>query len=884
MSATKRVILVDGSWLIFRAYYAIPGSFSTAAGLPTNAIYGFATMFRKLMAGRAPDLGAVVFDAPGRTVRETLYPAYKAHRPRMPEDLVPQLPWIHRVVEANNFPLIHLSGYEADDVIGTLCQQAQEAGHEVIIVSGDKDLAQLITPQIRMLDTLRDVTYDPELVRKKWGVSPHQIVDLLAIMGDSSDNIPGVPGIGQKGAAGLLERYQTLENLLAHTSELKGRQRTTLEQNGAAARLSQQLATLDRQVPLDRTLAELAIRPADSAVLDALYRELEFFSLLSQDTRPQTERLAGLDYQICTSLEDARARLAALPNPCVWYPLADREMASATTAQLVGIAFCGVPGHALYLPLPPREREPWLALLREVAEDPRRKKVVHDAKELALILENHGIALAGVAFDVMLASYLIDPTKIIPHRLPQMVKEYLHRTIPLKKELLGSGKNVKRFAESEPTTVGNFAAHRADVVCEIWPKLVAQIDALGMGEQLQRDLALSWVLAGMERAGVRVDSQDLKVLGDEFRGRKADFAAQIYAIAGRAFNIESTKQLSEVLFEELKLPVIKRTKTGYSTDSEVLERLASEHTIARLILDYRALAKLINTYTDVLQREVNRHTGRIHATFNQTTAASGRLISTDPDLQRTPIKTPEGKRIREAFVPAPGYRLISADWSQIELRILAHFCQDAKLLQSFNECLDVHRFTASQLFDLDPAAVTPAQRNVGKTVNFATIYGQGATALGQLLGIKRAEAKAYITNYFSVYAGVRRWLDDTIARALSSGYVTTILGRRRMIPELSSNNVMLRQAGERIAANTPIQGSAADICKLAMLQIDEALRRAGMRARMLMQIHDELVFEAPEDELERVLAIVRQGMEQCYPLSVPLVVDIGVGLSWAEAH
>ncbi len=895
MATPERLILIDASSLIYRAYYAIPSNFSTADGLHTNAIYGFATMFRKILAGRQPERGAVVFDAPGQTFREKKYPEYKAQRPRMDPELREQLEWVDKLVEAHKFPRLRAPGYEADDVIGTLTRLAVEAGMEVYIISGDKDFAQLIGERVRMIDTLRDVTFDPELVRKKWGVTPDKFVDFLALTGDKIDNIPGIPGVGQKTATKLLEQYGDLAGILAHIDALKGKQKQRFEDHQDQARLSRELATIDQKVPLELGLDDLKLVPVEPAALNELYKRLEFYSLLSEEEAAKDQAAAAdADFAAISSLAQLDALLASLPGPdegaVAVYPVVDPP--SPVRGELAGLALSFAPDSARLIPLHcvGGLGEAALAKLKPWLEDPKRYKLGHDCKALWVALARVGVALNGVVGDLMLESFLIDPAKLIPHELGQIVKEYLQRTIPPAKRVLGSGQKAKLFSELEPGELQEWACQQVEAIAAAFPLVRARLDEEGQRETLETvDLPLSWVLGRMERTGVAVDGDDLAKMGQEFGERLAEREAKIFKIAGREFNIASPKQLGEVLFDELKLPVIKRTKTGYSTNAEVLERLAAKtelpgHEIAEHLLEHRKLAKLINTYTEVLQSAVNPETGRIHATFQQTVGVSGRLITTEPDLQRTPVKTPEGKRIRQAFVAKPGCKLISADWSQIELRLLAHVTGDAQLVGSFTRGLDVHARTAAQLFEVAPDQVTAKQRGVGKLVNFATIYGQGATALGQILGVPRKQAQAYIDDYFEYYAGVRAWLDATIAQAHGDGYVETVLGRRRYIPELSSNNYQDRQYGERISANTPIQGSAADICKLAMLAIDRDLRAAKLETRMLLQIHDELVFEAPEAEVERVVAIARERMEHAYPLEVPLVVDVGVGDNWAEAH
>jgi DNA polymerase-1 len=887
MAPTERLILVDGSSLIYRAYYAIPANFSTSQGLPTNAIYGFATMFKKVLSGKTPEYGAVVFDAPGKTFRAEKYPEYKSHRPRMDTELKQQLPWIDKLVHAHHFPLLRVPGYEADDIIATLVEQANAANIEVHIISGDKDFAQLISEQVRMVDTLRDVVYTPELVRKKWGVPPQQFVDWQAMVGDKADNIPGVPGIGAKGAALLLERFSDLETILASTEELKGRQKNNLVEFADQARLSQELATLDRATPLEQSLQDLRLQLPESNALNELYTELEFYSLLSADAAA-LEQGADDDctYEVlgATDIEQFVEQLALQEHVAV-LPLFD--LPSPVTGTLAALAICSKAKHATLLPIagPDGLGVGVLAHLKPWLENAKKAKLCHNAKELWVCLQRLGIELQGVVGDTILESFLVDPTRLTPHRIDQIVKDVLHTTVPPAKHILGSGKKERRFSELTSEEMREWSGQQVDAVFQCWPKLRERLLRENQRAYLEDiDLPLSWLLGSMELAGILVDPKSLAAMGKEFSTRLAGYESEIFEHAGRTFNIASTKQLSTVLFDEMKLPVIKRTKSGYSTKAEVLEKLAEKHEIAKVLLQHRKLAKLINTYTDVLQREVNPTTGRVHATFQQTVGATGRLITTDPDLQRTPVKTPEGRRIRETFIAKEGHRLVSADWSQIELRLLAHFTDDTLLVESFNNNLDVHARTASQLFKCDVAEVTKKQRRVGKLVNFATIYGQGSTALGQILGVPKKEAQSYIAGYFEAYSGVRTWLDETMEAALECGFVTTLLGRRRYIPELSSNSFMIRQAGERIAANTPIQASAADICKVAMLNIAREMKARDMRATMLLQIHDELVFECPHDEVEELTSLVKSKMETVHPLNVPLVADVGVGANWSEAH
>lgn len=890
--ARERVVLVDGSALLYRAFFALPSSLATSAGVPTNATFGFATMCRKVFAGKRPAFGAVVFDAPGATFREERFPDYKAQRPSMPAELRAQLDDVDRVVRAFGLPNLRVSGYEADDVIATLTRDALEAGHEVHIVSGDKDFAQLVGEHVRLVDTMRDVSYDAELVRKKWGVPPSQMRDYQALVGDKVDNVPGVPGIGAKTAVSLLERFGTLEGVLAGSAELKGKQRENLETFADQARLSLELVTLDAHAPLPLTLAETRLGEPDPSVVNALFRELEFFSLLGAEAPVAGEAENVGEAAIVETAEALLTFRNSATNGCALYALSAGP--TPVAAELYGVALASGTD-AIFVPVGGADADaandagsPVREALMSALADPSWPKRVHDARDTCTVLSAHHLPLAGVTLDTQLASYLLDPTAHLPHELEQVTRAFLQRVLPaLAAPEGGPAKRARPTpADADPRARARFACARALAIEELAAPLGAQLTEQDQARVLRElELPLSQVLAEMQLAGVRVDAAALSTLSAEFEQRKAVIEAEIFDLAGRTFNLASPKQLGEVLFDELKLPIQKRTKTGYSTDAEVLERLAPKHPIAEKILRQRELAKLINTYTEVLRAAIDPRTGRVHCTFQQTASASGRLITTEPDLQRTPIRGEDGKRIRAAFVPRDGWVMVSADWSQIELRLLAHLSADPALMEAFRDEVDVHRRTASEIFRCAPDDVNRVQRNVGKTVNFATIYGQGATALAQGLGVTRNEAKAYIDRYFEIYGGVRTWLDASIAGAHQHGYVDTMVGRRRKIPELTSGDPATRAYGERIAANTPIQGSAADLCKLAMLGIARRLREEGLSAAMVLQIHDELLFEVAPDHLPRLVTIVRHEMEQVWPaLRVPLVVDLGHGASWEEAH
>ncbi len=884
--AKRRVVLIDGSALIFRAFFALPADLRTAAGQQTNAAYGFAQMFKRLLDGKQPAWGAVVFDAPGKKFRAVHYQQYKANRGAMPEELVGQLALIDRIVEAHDFPMLRVPDVEADDVIGTLTRLAVEAGHEVHIISGDKDFAQLIGNDVRMDDPIREVVYDADLVFKRWAVRPDQFVDWLALVGDRSDNIPGVAGIGRKGASNLLAEHGSLNAMLADPTKLKGRPGKLLVEHKDDALLSRKLATIVTDVPLQMGLADLVIPEPNRERIDALYRELEFFSLLGAPAQPdQLYDPSEVDYGVAVTDREVTALLGALdPDEPVGL-LVLHDLPRALVGDLSGVAIAIEPGVVRFIPFPGRLTRVGGSALKTWLEDPNMPKLTHTARDAWVVLARHGIQLAGVVGDTALASYLVDPTQAMPHSLDVVVREYLHRAIDSFKRLVGRGKKRKSLAQADPADVAEFACHLADAILQLWQVLGPKVEeSQQAGFLAEVDLPMSELLGLMELTGIAVDTDVLNKLGDALKMEGAVVEERIFELAGHPFNVGSLKQLSAVLFDELKLPVLKRTKTGYSTASDVLKRLSPKHEIIAHVLRWRSIAKLINTYTDVLVAAVDQTTGRIHCTFQQTVSASGRLITTDPDLQRTPVRTAEGRTIRQAFVAGPGNVLLSADWSQIELRLLAHMTGDELLVEAFALGLDIHARTAAQIHGIGLDEVTKEQRNIGKTVNFATIYGQGATALGQQLGLPRAEAAELIRNYFERYCGVAAWKSATIAQASHDGFVTTLLGRRRIVRELSSRNQTDRSYGERIAVNTPIQGSASDLCKLAMLQIAAALPANGLHGQMVLQIHDELLFEVPESEASVTAQVVKLCMEGCYPLRVPLVVDVGVGRSWAEAH
>lgn len=861
--------------MLFRAYYAIPAHLSTSTGQPTNAVFGFVNMLNKLLSRKAPDFGAVVFDPPGGSFRQRESADYKANRESMPGDLASQIPLVDRAVEAFKFPVLRVTDFEADDVIATIAKKAEAAGYQVVIVSADKDFSQLVNANVTMYDGMRELTYDVELVRKKFGVPPHLFVDYQALCGDKIDNIPGVPGIGAKTASKLLEEYGTLDGILENLPNIKGKAGKLLQEHRESALLSRRLAQLDGNVDLPIEWEQFVYQSPDQGVLNQLFSELEFFSLLK----------AGADDQART--DEAAESLRILSSPSELGELKALSYGVHLMAEprffefdAVGLALAERDGgEVVYAPFDERWKDAWGEFFASYSGE----LVAHDVKALFRFFLQHGFTYQATFRDTQTASYLVDPAKGMPHDLEKVAKLRLQRVLPKLEELTGKGKSYRPLSEVSTEQLATFAAATARAVAQLHEALLPEISELELETICADEVVLSGVLAKMEVAGILVDKAGLETLSVEFREQLAALQSSIFAMAGREFNVGSPKQLAEVLFEELKLPVIKKTKTGYSTDAEVLEKLARDHEICRTLLEYRKFEKLITTYVDVLLRDIHPVTGRVHTTFGQTASTTGRLITSEPDLQRTPVRSEEGKRIRKLFCAAPGNVLLVADWSQIELRIMAHLCGDPSLVDAFARNLDVHRRTAGEIFGKQPDEVTKAERETAKTVNFATIYGQGASALAQNLGLSKKEAEAIIAKYFEAYSGVRSWLDETMEMARVTGKVQTLAGRTRFIPELFSKNFAVMQAGERMAVNTPVQGSAADICKAVMIRIDSTIKMRGLASRMLLQIHDELIFECPQAELAEMTELVRHEMEHGWELKVPLVVSIGHGSSWEDA-
>ena len=887
----KRVYLIDGSSYIYRAYYAIR-HLSNSRGEATNAVYGFTNMLLTLLREEKPDRVAVIFDAKGPTFRKKLYPAYKANRSAMPEDLVPQIPLIKDVVRAFKLPALELDGYEADDIIASLAKRYADMGLDVTVVTGDKDLMQIVNEQVCLLDTMKGKVSGREEVIERFGVPPEQVLEILGLAGDSSDNIPGVPGIGEKTASSLIQEFGTIENLLTNIDQVKGKKRQeNLREFADQARLSRTLADLIYDLDIDVSLDDLTLVEPDRDALTVLFTQLEFPKLLQQFSQPLQNSKGG-DYQLVLT-EDELIHMIEQLETAGRFAL-DTETTSlvAVQAELVGLSFSIQANHGWYVPVghsylgAPQQlaKEDVLGKLRPLLENPGYKKVGQNIKYDALVLRNAGVELQGIDIDTMVLSYVTHPQSK-SHGLDALAAEHLnHQMIPYS-EMTGSGKKQICFSEVEVEKALRYAVEDADITWQLSEKLLPQLPS-GKAEKLFIDVEMPLVdvLTRMEWRGIRIDADFLGSLSSQMGGKLESLEGVIHGLAGGPFNINSPKQLGEVLFETLGLPKGKKTKTGWSTNVDVLNSLADEHDIAAKILEYRSVSKLKSTYTDALPKLINPATGRLHTSFNQAVTATGRLSSSDPNLQNIPIRTPEGRRIREAFIPEEGWVLLSADYSQVELRVMAYMADVPALKESFVAGEDIHKRTASEIFNVFPEMVTDEMRRQAKTINFGVLYGMGAFSLAKDLGIGRAEAQRFIDHYFERYPAVLKYLEEKKAEAREHQYVTTILGRRCAIPEIASKNGAVRSYAERNAINYPIQGSAADIIKVAMVNIDRRLSSEQLQARMLLQVHDELVFEVPVGELEKVRELVRIEMETAVPIDLPLKVDIGTGKNWAEAH
>lgn len=892
MNQNQRVYLVDGSSYIYRAYFAIR-HLSNSKGEATNAVYGFTNMLLTLLRDKHPDLVAVIFDTKAPTFRKELYPEYKANRAAMPEDLIPQIPMIKDVVRAFNLPALEMPGYEADDIIATLARRYAEAGHDVTVVTGDKDLMQIVNDRVQLLDTMKGKVTQRAEVIERFGVPPEQVIEVLGLAGDSSDNIPGVPGIGEKTASQLIQEFGSITNLLDNIDQVKGKKRQENLRNFAdQARLSRQLADLVYDLDIQVELDDLILGEPNQEALELLFKQLEFTKLYQEFSRQPLKKSDQAKYQVVLNEADLDSMIQQLKVSGQFAIDTETTSLIAVQADLVGLSFAITADHGWYVPVGhrylgvPEQLPKTLVLekLRPLLESSSYKKIGQNIKYDALVLRNAGIELAGTTVDTMILSYITHP-EAKSHGLDSLAADYLNRRLITYSEMTGNGKNQICFSEVEIEKATRYAAEDADITWQLAEKLLSELKP-GDQEKLFSavEMPLVDVLTRMEWIGIRIDAALLGELSGQMGQQLEALEQQIHESAGGPFNINSPKQLGEILFEKLGLPKGKKTKTGWSTNVEVLSALAEEHQIAAKILEYRSISKLKNTYTDALPKMINPATGRVHTSFNQAVTATGRLSSSDPNLQNIPIRTTEGRRIREAFIPQAGWTLLSADYSQVELRVMAHMANVPALKESFAAGEDIHRRTASEIFNVFPELVTDNMRRQAKTINFGVLYGMGAFSLAKDLGISRAEAQQFIDQYFERYPAVLKYLEEKKAEAREHQYVTTILGRRCAIPEINSKNGAIRSYAERNAINYPIQGSAADIIKVAMVNIDRCLQQEKLQTRMLLQVHDELVFEVPNPELNRVIELVRQEMEHAVSLDLPLKVDIGSGENWAQAH
>jgi len=890
MSNRPKLFLIDGSSYLYRAFFAI-GHLSNAKGLPTNAIYGFTQMLLKVVKEHRPDYLVVIFDSKAPTFRSEVYKEYKANRPAMPEGLAPQIPYIKKIIEGYRIALLEMEGFEADDLIGTVAKKL-ESEVDVVVITGDKDILQLVSDRIQVYDTMKEKRFGVEEVIGRFGVSPEQVVEVMGLAGDAIDNIPGVPGIGEKTAIQLIKTYGSIENLLAHVEEIPQKKlKENLKAHGDLARLSRQLATIHTDVPVDSQLKDFSVSPPDLKNLKEIFKELEFNKLLKELFDEKASTGAERDYRLVMDRNDLSALLEELRKNATFSIDLETTSPYPMWADLVGISLSYIPHQAFYIPLGHQggtnQQLPlsWtLEQLKPILEDTEVKKVGQNIKYDWIVLKRYGIHLHGIEGDTMIASYLLNPTKH-NHNLIEIAQEYLDRSVTDYKEVVGTGMKAVTFDQIGLEKARDYSCEDADVTLQLSQLLFPRLKEEGFKDLFDRvEMPLVTVLAKMEMNGVKIDLDLLQGYSKEIEAQLQQKMDRIYAFAGEVFNINSSQQLAKILFDKLKLPVVKKTKTGASTDVEVLTKLSLQHDLPLEILSYRNLSKLKSTYVDALPKLIHPKTGRVHTSYNQTVTATGRLSSSDPNLQNIPIRTEEGNRIRQAFIPEKGWLLVSADYSQIELRLLAHLSKDETLIKAFQNGEDIHARTASEIFEVPIERVTPSMRREAKVINFGIIYGMSAYGLSQQLGIEPKIAQDYIDGYFKKYTGVQAYIENSLKGARQKGYVTTLLHRRRYLPDIDSPTVVVRQATERMAVNTPLQGTAADIIKVAMIRIQNGIEESGLSTKMIMQVHDELVFEVPEEELQEAIPMIQNEMETVMDLSVPLKISIDSGRNWAEMN
>ncbi len=877
-----RAFLIDGNSFCYRAYYAIR-SLTTRSGRPTNAIYGFVTMLQKIMEKENPEYLAVSFDVKGETFRKKRYESYKIQRKPMPDELAEQFPTIKEILSFYRIPIFEKQGYEADDVLATLSKKLSEKGIPVYIVTGDKDILQLVNDHVFVYNTQKEgLIYGREEVKERYGVTPDQMVELIGLAGDTSDNIPGVPGIGEKTAVELIQKFGTVEKILSHLDQIESTsRRKSLQDHAEQARLSRELAVVDADVQIAFDLEALKRKEPDGEALYRIFKELEFRTLLLPFA-PKGD--ASARYELVQTEEAFRNFLKKFRTVKRFAFDFETTSEDALRAEPIGISFSWKEGEAFYIPFEENRKRPHpLEKFKPVFEDPSIEKIGQNIKYESMILERKGIVLRGISFDTMVASYLLNPSKA-NHNLEDIALEYLNFKKTSITELIGKGASQKSMAEVPLEKVFRYGCEDSDVTFRLSRILEKELGKQELEKLFTEiELPLIGVLAAMERAGIAINSPYLGALSLEMDGKLKKLTKAIYEMAGCEFNINSPKQLQEILYDKLKLPVLKRTKTGASTDAWVLENLAPIHPLPKTIVQYRELAKLKSTYVDTLPKLVNPETRRVHTSFNQTVTATGRLSSSDPNLQNIPIRTEEGKKIRKAFIPRQkGWILISFDYSQVELRILAHLSKDETLREAFQKGRDIHRLTASLIYGVDEKDVDETMRDTAKTVNFGIIYGMSPFGLSRDLGIDLGRAKEFIDAYFERYPKVKIYIEKKIEEAKEEGFVTTLLKRKRSLPEIRSQNLSERQFGERIAVNSPIQGTASDLIKMAMIAIDRELKKRGAKTEMVVQVHDELLFDMPKEEDHDLTPMIIDKMENVMELSVPIKVSVKRGDNWLE--
>ena len=908
------MVLVDGSYYLFRAYHAIR-DLTNAEGEPTNAIYGVINMMQKHLTEGGPDYFAIIFDAKGKTFRNDLYADYKAHRPPMPDDLVCQIQPLHDLIRAMGVPLLMIDGVEADDVIATLSRQAANQGIKTVVSTGDKDLAQMVNDRIHLINTMSNIYLDPAGVEEKFGVPPEKIIDYLALMGDTADNVPGVPKVGPKTAVKWLSLYGSLDEVIAHADEIKGKVGENLREFMPQLPLSRELVTLKYDVELDFTPEQLVIGAADNAALKEMYQRWNFRTWLSQLEENAEETPVKKEPESSTATTTATTMAGPKVEPVYETILTTAQLDqwlsrletaalisidTETTsldymqAEIVGVSFAVAENHAAYVPLQhdyagAPEQLPFAATLEKlkpILENENIKKVGQNLKYDLEVFANYDITLRGIKHDTMLASYVVDSTAS-RHDMDTLALNYLNIEAIHYEDVAGKGAKQIPFNQVSIEVAAPYAAEDADIVLKLLRVLEPDLDKHQALKQVYNtiEMPLLTVLARIERNGVVIDSDMLMQQGHELKTRMQEIEIEAHNIAGETFNISSPKQIQAILYDKMELPILAKTPKGQpSTAESVLQELAEDYKLPQLILDYRSMSKLCSTYTEKLPQMVNPETGRVHTSYHQAVAATGRLSSSNPNLQNIPIRTPEGRKIRQAFIAPTGYTMVAADYSQIELRIMAHLSGDKGLLEAFDKGQDIHKTTAADVFSVDIDKVDNDQRRAAKAINFGLIYGMSAFGLAKQLGVSRTEAQQYVELYFSRYPGVKEFMDNTREKAKEDGFVETVYQRRLYLPEIKARNAARRQYAERTAINAPMQGTAADIIKLAMINIDDWLQQSAIDARMIMQVHDELVFEVANDELNPFIKEINARMSENDRLSVPLEVDIGYGTNWDEAH